>query len=688
MADPHPPGGGDPKEGAGDAPPRPAAEDEPEQRKAVTGAPRVPLGSSQGTVQAHPDPTGHAHAPSGTKLPLLILAALGVVFGDIGTSPLYALRECFSGANAVPPTRENVLGVLSLILYALLLIMTGKYVAFVMRADNRGEGGILSLTALGLQGLAKTGAGARAKLLAVMLGLFGASMLFAEGMVTPAISVLSAVEGLKLVTATPVFDPWITWIAAVILVGLFALQRRGTTVVGRLFGPVTLVWFLTLAVLGVRSILTRPDVLAALNPAYAVGFFVQNGAEGFVVLGAVFLVVTGGEALYMDMGHFGRRPIRLAWVFFVLPALLLNYFGQGALLLGHPDAVDQPFFRLAPEWALLPLVGLATLATIVASQALISGAYSLTRQAVQLGYSPRFQIVHTSAEAEGQIYLPAINWTLLVGVLVLVFGFGSSGRLASIYGLSVSATMVITTLLSFLVARTVWGWRTALAAPLLGGVLLVDLSFLSANLAKVPDGAWLAVVIAGVVFTLMTTWKRGRAILSERMRATTFPLELFLSNVGSNPPTRVPGVAVFMTGNPEGTPPALMHNLKHNKVLHQKVILLSISTAEVPHVPLQERVTVEPLEHGVYRVIARYGFMQNPDVPALMRLLGEKGLPLRMMETTFFLGRETLIPSKKPGMALWREAVFAWMSRNAHAATEYFNLPPNRVVELGAQIEL
>jgi KUP system potassium uptake protein len=628
----------------------------------------------------------HPRAPGRTPLPLLMLAALGIVFGDIGTSPLYALRECFSGTHAVPPTPQNVLGVLSLITWALLVIMTGKYVGVVMRADNRGEGGILSLTALGLQGITRARKGPQARLVAVTLGLFGASMLFAEGMVTPAISVLSAVEGLKMVT--PALDRWILWIATVILVGLFLFQRRGTTVVGRVFGPVTLAWFLSLTALGISSIAVSPEVLRALSPAPAIAFFVENQGRGLLVLGAVFLVVTGGEALYMDMGHFGKRPIRLAWLLLVLPALLLNYFGQGALLLREPAAADNPFFRLAPGWALLPLVGLATLATIVASQALISGAFSLARQAVQLGYSPRFKVVHTSAETEGQIYLPGINWVLLAGVLALVFGFRSSSNLASIYGLSVSATMVITSLLLFLVARTVWQWKAWVTVPLMGLILFVDLSFFGANLAKVPDGAWLAVVIAGVVFILSTTWKRGRGILAERLRTQTFPLDLFLSNVGSNPPMRVPGVAVFMTGNPEGTPAALMHNLKHNKVLHQKVILLSVTTAEVPHVSDEERVEVQPLEHGLYRVVARYGFMENPDVPALFGLLKEKGLGLRMMETTFFLGRETLIPSRKPGMALWREAVFAWMSRNAHAATAYFNLPPNRVVELGAQIEL
>ncbi|MGA9525260.1 MAG: potassium transporter Kup [Myxococcaceae bacterium] len=615
-----------------------------------------------------------------------MFSALGIVFGDIGTSPLYALRECFNPHHGLSPTRENVLGILSLILYSLLVVITGKYVSFVMRADNRGEGGILSLMSLALQGVMKSGAGGRARFMLIVLGLFGAAMLLGEGVITPAISVLSAVEGLQV--ATPVFEPYIVPITLVVLLLLFLIQRRGTALVGTVFGPITLVWFLTLGALGVYGVVQHPAVLAALNPGYAIDFFARNGLHGYLVLGSVFLVVTGGEALYADMGHFGKRPIRLSWLLVVLPSLVLNYFGQGAAILTRPEAAEHPFYRLAPEWALYPLVVLATLAAVVASQALISGAFSLTRQAVQLGYSPRFEVVHTSAETMGQIYVPGINWILLVGVVVLVLGFGSSSNLAAVYGLSVSATMVITSVLLLTVARTYWNWKWPAALAVSVPLLLIDLAFVGANLSKFTQGGWFALAIALGMFTLMTTWKRGRQILSQRMRSQTFPLELFLSNIGSNPPLRVPGVAVFMTGNPEGTPPALMHNLKHNKVLHQKVVLLSISTAEVPHIRDEERVAVTPLEHGVYRVLAHYGFMETPDVPALLARLKKDGHEFRMMETTFFLGRETLIPSKKPGMAIWREALFAWMSRNAHAATAYFNLPPNRVVELGTQVEL
>jgi KUP system potassium uptake protein len=641
-----------------------------------SGSEQAPRAESHGTDKS----------VRGKKLALMLLTALGVVFGDIGTSPLYALRECFSGPHSIPPTPSNVLGVLSLILYSLLIIITGKYVSLVMRADNRGEGGILSLMSLALQAAAKAGGGGKSRYLLLSLGLFGASMLCGEGVVTPAISVLSAVEGLRV--ATPVFERWVQPITLVILALLFLVQRRGTRLVGTVFGPITLLWFLTLAVLGIHGIVQHPAVLGAIDPLHGIRFFVENGSHGYLVLGSVFLVVTGGEALYADMGHFGKRPIRSGWLCVVLPALLLNYFGQGATLIASPAASEHPFYRLAPGWALIPLVVLATFATVIASQALISGAFSLARQATQLGYSPRFEIRHTSEETIGQIYVPTVNWFLFAGVVVLVLGFRTSSNLAAVYGLSVNATMVITTLLLFVVARYHWGWRLSVVLPISIVLLAVDLGFLGANLIKFFDGGWFAIAVAAAIFTLMTTWKRGRAILAERLRAQTFPLDLFLSNVGSNPPLRVPGVAVFMTGNAVGTPPALMHNLKHNKVLHQKVVLLTLITAEVPHILAEERVVIEPLEHGLYRVLARYGYMENPDVPALISELKRRGLELRMMETTFFLGRETLIPSRKAGMALWREALFAWMSRNAHSATAYFKLPPNRVVELGTQVEL
>jgi KUP system potassium uptake protein len=606
-----------------------------------------------------------------------------VVFGDIGTSPLYSLRECFHGPHAIAPTVTNVLGVLSLIIWALVLTITVKYLAFVMRADNRGEGGILALMALALHAKAN---GRRRRYILVTVGLFGAALLYGDGVITPAISVLSAVEGLEI--ATPVFSPYVIPITLVVLLMLFLVQKRGTASVGAIFGPVMLLWFLSIAGVGVNAILQHPGVLQALNPVHGYYFFRHNGFHGLAVLGAVFLAVTGGEALYADMGHFGKRPIRLGWFALVLPSLLLNYLGQGALLVVRPEASENPFYLLAPQWALLPMVVLATCATVIASQALISGAFSLTRQAVQLGYSPRFEIVHTSAHEIGQIYIPGVNWMLLIGVVALVLGFGSSSRLAAAYGIAVTMTMLITTVLAFFVARYMWHWRLGAAIGVCAFFLIIDGSFFGANLLKFADGGWFPILVGLAVFTLLTTWKKGREVLADRLRSQTFPLDLFLGNVGSNPPLRVPGVAVFMTGNPEGTPPALMHNLKHNKVLHQKVVLLTVSTAEVPHIREEERVRATPLDHGVYRVVAHYGFMENPDVPALLEQLKQQGLSFRMMETTFFLGRETLIPSKKPGMALWREALFAWMSRNAHAATAYFNLPPNRVVELGTQIEL
>ncbi|MBX5484385.1 MAG: potassium transporter Kup [Myxococcaceae bacterium] len=676
MADPRPSDAGAPRPDAGAT----ASED-----KAEPPSPAVAVDSG-----AHPTlDTAHSHIANarGRALIGLSIAALGIVFGDIGTSPLYALRECFSGRHGVAATPENVLGLLSLIVYSLLIVITGKYVAYVLRADNRGEGGILSLMSLAVMGIQKQSKlGHKTRLTVIFLGLFGASMQFADGLITPAISVLSAVEGLHV--ATDVFDAWVRWTAVAILIALFLMQRRGTGTVGRIFGPITLTWFLSLAALGVYGIVQHPAVLAAFNPVHAVRFFLNNDVTGYFVLGSVFLVLTGAEALYADMGHFGKKPIRLAWLFIVLPALVLNYFGQGAAVLADPANAEHPFYHLAPSWAVIPLVGLATVATVVASQALISGAFSLTQQAVQLGYSPRFAIVHTSAETIGQIYVPGINRFLLVGVIALVVGFGTSSGLAAVYGLSVNATMVITTLLSWVVARYRWGWPLPACTLLTLVLLAVDLAYFGANLGKFFDGGWFALAIAASLFTLMTTWKRGRTILADRLRGQTFPLDLFLSNLASSPPLRVPGVAVFMTSNPEGTPPALMHNLKHNKVLHQRVVLLTISTAEVPHIREKERVEVEALEHGLYRVIARYGFMETPDVPELIALLRKKGLELRMMDTTFFLGRETLIPSKKPGMALWREALFSWMSRNAQPATNYFNLPPNRVVELGAQVEL
>lgn len=622
-------------------------------------------------------------APSGRYLATLSLTALGVVYGDIGTSVLYAMRECFYGPHAVTVVPENVLGVLSLIFWSLLIIVTVKYLVFVMRADNRGEGGILALTSLigPLQGPQRTG-----HWLLILCGIFGTALLYGDGMITPAISVLSAVEGLSV--ATPFFDPYVIPITILILVAIFSVQSRGTAQVGSVFGPIMMFWFATIAILGMVHIVGRPEVLSAVNPYYAASFFVHNGWHGFLVLGSVFLVVTGGEALYADMGHFGRRPIRLAWFTLVLPALLLNYFGQGAFLLGNPGAAENPFYRMAPEWALYPLVGLATAATVIASQALISGAYSLTMQAIQLGFSPRMEIDHTSAAEFGQIYMPGVNWALMVCCIGLVVGFGSSTNLAAAYGIAVTSTMVLTTILFYFVARHRWNWPLVYAVPLMGFFLFIDASFFGANVVKIPHGGWFPLLIAGIVFTLMVTWKRGRQILNERMRVGSLPLDLFLQSIKGHPPTRVPGTAIFMYGTSGGTPPALLHSLKHYKVIHQTVVFLAVVTEEVSHVADNERSTTEDLGEGFYRIILRYGFMQDPNIPDALKDIKMPGLEFKPAETTYFLGRETLIPSKRPGMAMWRESLFASMSRNARPATAFFKLPPNRVVELGAQIEL
>lgn len=630
--------------------------------------------------------------PGGKQLATLSLGALGVVYGDIATSPLYALRECFFGDYAIDPTPANVLGVLSLILWALILVISIKYLGFILRADNNGEGGIIALLSLVHPEHRSSRASAgpaprRRRMVLVLTGLFGAALLYGDGMITPAISVLSAVEGLEV--ATPVFEPYILPITIAILIGLFLFQRRGTGGIGAVFGPITLFWLLALALLGLASIIRAPAILGAVNPMHAAEFFARNGSTGFLVLGAVFLVVTGGEALYADMGHFGARAIRASWFAAVLPALLLNYFGQGALLLTDPNAAHNPFYRLAPGWAIVPLVVLATAATIIASQAVISGAFSLTRQAIQLGYSPRLQIEHTSATEIGQIYMPNVNWVLMLAAIGLVIGFRSSGDLAAAYGVAVSTDMVITTLIFAVVAWEMWGWRRWLVGALTAAFLVVDLSFFGANIVKVAAGGWFPILIAAIVFTLMSTWRRGRQILAQRLRQGVLPFDQFLESIRQDPPVRVPGTAIFMMGNPDGTPPTLLHNLKHNKVLHEQVALLTVVTEEVPHVHRGERVEVTPLGDGFYRVIAHYGFMQNPNVLRVLERAKRKGLEMKLMDTTFFLGRERLIATKRrKGMAVWRERLFAFMSRNAQPATAFFRIPPNRVVELGAQVEL
>jgi KUP system potassium uptake protein len=621
-------------------------------------------------------------APQGGYLATLTMAALGIVYGDIGTSPLYSVREVFLPEHGVLPTPENVLGVLSLVVWSLLIIISVKYLGFVLRADNQGEGGILALAALVTPGENSD----RTHRNLLLLGLFGTALVYGDGMITPAISVLSAVEGLEV--ATPWFTPYIQPITIAIIIGLFLLQKHGTAKVGRVFGPVTLLWFVTLAVLGIANIRLAPGVLTALNPLHALWFFVANGWHGFVVLGSVFLVVTGGEALYADMGHFGPKPIRLAWFAVVLPALLLCYFGQGALIMSDPSAVANPFYRMAPAWALYPLVALATAATVFASQALISGAFSLTRQAVQLGYAPRTRIAHTSASEIGQIYIPGINWGLMLACIALVIGFRTSSNLAAAYGLAVTTTMVVTALLFFFVAREQWRWPLWKAATITGFFLVFDLAFWGANLLKIPHGGWFPLVIGAGIFTLLTTWKRGRAILAERLNSQSSPLDDFLVGLKAHPPQRVIGTAVFMYSQPKYVPPALLLNLTHNNVLHHRVILLSVTTKKVPTVAAEDRARVTVIGDGIYQVMLRYGFMDNVDVPAALIALDQPGLTIDPATLTYFLGRETVLASDKPGMALWREHLFGMMTRNARSASSYFRLPPGRVVELGAQVEI
>ncbi|WP_242340366.1 MULTISPECIES: potassium transporter Kup [unclassified Anaeromyxobacter] len=630
---------------------------------------------------------GHRAPARGAALAKLALGALGVVYGDIGTSPLYSLKECFTGHHGVAPSAANVLGVLSLVFWAMTFVVTFKYLSFVMRADNRGEGGILALLAL----VGRHEARRRGRQLLLILGLFGAALLYGDGVITPAISVLGAVEGLTV--AAPALAHWVVPVTVGILALLFFIQRRGTAVVGAVFGPVMLVWFACIAILGVRGILFDASILQAVLPTHAIGFFVRNGWQGFLVLGGVVLVITGGEALYADMGHFGKRPIRFAWLLVAMPALLLNYMGQGAILLHDPEAARNPFFLLVPEWALYPMIAIATAAAIVASQALISGAFSLTRQAVQLGYSPRVTIRHTSSTEIGQIYVPEVNALLGMATIALVLGFKTSSNLAAAYGIAVTGTMAITTLLFHRVARDLWRWPRWRAWPVTLLFLFVDVSFLGANIIKVEEGGWFPLAAAAFVFTLLSTWKRGREALAEMMRGAGLPLDVFLEDIARRKPQRVPGTAVFMTGNTGTVPPVLLHHLKHNKVLHERVVLASLMTEEIPSIPDAERVSVKELGSGFFQVVARYGFMETPDVPAMFASLPRRKLDgpkieLKPMETTYYLGRETLLPTGPSKMSRWRKRLFIIMARNAQTASAFFGLPPNRVVEMGAQIQL
>lgn len=622
------------------------------------------------------------------SLAALSLGALGVVYGDIGTSPLYALKECFSPLHGVTPDRNNVLGLLSLFFWSLTLVVVVKYIGFIIRADNRGEGGILSLMALAVPQETRPASLLSRAGVIVALGLFGSALLFADGMITPAISVLSAVEGLQV--ASPVFQRFVIPITLTILVALFMVQKKGTGFMGGVFGPAMLIWFITLATLGIIWIVREPAVLTAVNPIYAIHFFLEHGWHGFLVLGAVVLCITGTEALYADLGHFGRKPIQLAWFTLVFPALLLNYFGQGALIIRMGAAwADNPFYRMAGGWFHYPLVFIATLATVIASQALISGAYSLARQAVQLGYAPRLTVVHTSRKTKGQIYVPEVNSWLMIACCGLVLAFRESTNLAAAYGVAVVGTMTITSLLFFVVAHRQWGWSWLKAGGLVAVFLIIDITFLIPNLTKLWHGGWFPLVVATIFFTLMATWKRGRALLSERLAKLRLPMDTFLESLAKGvKPLRVPGTAVFMTSNVSGVPVVLMHHYKHNKVLHERIVLLAVSTAEIPTVPMRERVKVRELGQGFYRVEASYGFMQTPSIKDIANCCETVGLEIDPLQASFYLGRETLITTQKPGMSQWRKTLFSVMSRNAISAVAYFDLPPNRVVEMGAQIEL
>ena len=622
--------------------------------------------------------------PDRSRTRALALAALGVVYGDIGTSPLYTMKEIFFGGHhPVPINAANVLGILSLIFWALTVVVTVKYVSFITRCDNKGEGGIMALMALALRPAAE---GTRRRAIIPVLGLFGAALFYGESVVTPAISVLSAVEGLEV--ATPALKTYIIPLTLIVLLLLFWFQKKGTGGIGALFGPVMMLWFATLAVLGLINVVKVPGVVAALNPWYALAFFGNHPVMGFFSLGGVVLALTGTEALYADMGHFGRRPIQLAWFCLVLPALVLNYFGQGALLLSDPKAIENPFYLLAPDWALYPLVALSTVATVIASQAVISGAYSVTQQAIQLGYSPRLEVQHTSAHQIGQIYLPSINWTLFAAVIALVLGFGSSTNLAAAYGTAVTGTMFITNILAFCVTRWLWKWGAWRAMLGVLPFILIDLCFFSANIVKIFDGGWFPLCFGLGVFLLLTTWKRGRKLLYAHLEKDALELLPFIQSLGMGGATRVPGTAVFMTPNPDNVPQAMLHSLKHYKVVHERMVMVTVKVLDVPRVPDAQRVTVEALPQNFWRVKVHFGFMDEPDLPQALDWCAEQGLHLDMMDTSFFLGRETLIPSLSSEMVLWREKLFIAMFRNAGSVTNFFKLPANRVVELGSQVVL
>lgn len=613
--------------------------------------------------------------------PGVMLAVLGIVYGDIGTSPLYTLKECFGDYLGLEINRLNVLGILSLVIWGLILAVSLKYLTFVLRADDKGEGGIFTLMAL-----ARRHIQGRSSWALMILGLIGGGFFYGDAVITPAISVLSAVEGLEVYT--PAFTPYVLPLALTILVLLFLIQQHGTATVGRLFGPIMALWFTVLAIMGINGITHNPDVLHAINPLHAVAFMLEHKVIGFLALGAVVLALTGAEALYADLGHFGPRPIRISWFSFVFPALVLNYLGQGAIILLDPAAKASPFFHLAPEWALLPLVILATVATVIASQAVISGVFSLTRQAILLGFIPRLSILHTSDKEIGQIYIPAINWMLLCSVVVVILAFQSSSNLAAAYGIAVTGTMVVTTILACTVARHNWNWSLAASLTLLVALLCMDIPLFAANIHKVADGGWLPILVGAITFLLMSTWKRGRKLLAQRLEEQAIPLDSFVENLETYPPVRIPGTAIFLNSSTEGVPHALLHNLKHNKVLHERVIIMTIQIQEAPRVNSKNRVTITPLSESFWQIIGHYGYKEQPNVKQLLKACGKQDFKIELMDTSFFLSHETIISTRRPGMAMWREKLFIWMNKNALRATDFFHVPTNRVLELGAQIEI
>ncbi len=625
------------------------------------------------------------HLKHPSSLFVLALGALGVVFGDIGTSPLYALRECFDAEHGLVLNHDNVMGVLSLIFWTLMMIINLKYMLFVLRADNKGEGGVLSLMALAIRSLSDS-TNARKKAALLVFGIFGAALLYGDGIITPAISVLSAVEGLEYITKG--FKPIVIPITIFILTMLFLVQRFGTGRIGGVFGPILFIWFVIIGALGVYGISFNPEVLWAVSPTYAIDFLIRNGEVAFLVMGSVVLVVTGGEALYADMGHFGRRPIRLSWFLIGFPGLILNYFGQGGLLLSNPEAIANPFYYLVPKWGLAPMVLLSTIATVIASQALITGVFSLTRQAIQLGFWPRVTIVHTSSSEIGQIYIPSMNWALFVGVIWLVITFKTSSNLASAYGIAVTGTMVMTAILAYEVARRRWGWGLTKGLTIFGVFLTIDLVFFGANFVKIAHGGWVSLAMGAIIYILMTTWQKGRKILYRKLKERSVSVEDFCQRLLHTPPIRISGTAIYMAGDPWGVPVPMLHNLKHNKVLHERVAILTIMTKEIPVVSKRSRVEIQEIIPNFYRILVYYGFLEIPKMKHILEALRQNNIHFNIKETTFVLGRETILPSNEPNMSLWRERLFAFMSKNAQRPTAFFKIPPNQVIEVGIQVEI